>query len=73
MADNLQRVIAAPSAVMHAIAHQVEGEVFVPRQDFIADDKNEAEGAPEEIKIVLGWQINTRSLLVSLPFHKFKA
>ena len=35
--------------------------------------KNEAEGGPAEGKICLGWLLNTRKLLVSLPFHKFKA
>ena len=39
----------------------------------ICDDKNEAEGAPEERKICLGWLLDTRRLLVSLPFHKAKA
>ena len=58
---------------MHAISHNNNGETFIPRQNFIADDKNEAEGAPEEKKIVLGWELNSRQLLVSLPIHKYKA
>ena len=49
--DNLQRLIAAPCTVMHAIAHKVSGPVHLPRNDIIADDKNDAEGAPEESKI----------------------
>ena len=72
--DNLQRITAAPCTVMHAIAHKATNdETFVPRQNLIADDKNEAEGAPEEVKIVLGWEIDSRRLLVRLPYHKFKA
>ena len=55
---------------MHAFAHKAKGEMVIPRNDFIAEDKNEAEGAPEEIKTVLGWDVNTRKLLVSSPKHK---
>jgi hypothetical protein len=73
--DNLKRIIAGPCTIMHAIAHKDDpiSSPFIPRQDFIADDKNEAEGAPEEVKVTLGWELNSRSLLVKLPFHKFKA
>ena len=39
----------------------------------IALDKCIAEGAPKEVHVCLGWTMDTRRLLVSLPFHKFKA
>ena len=71
--DNLERIKAGPCTVMHALAHQASSSTTIPRQNFIAEDKNDAEGAPEEIKIVLGWTINSRSLTISLPEHKFKA
>ena len=71
--DHLLRIMAAPSTVMHAFTHEAKGNTHIARQDFIVDDKNEAEGGPEEVKIVLGWKVNTRSLRVQLPFHKFKA
>ena len=71
--DNLQRLIAGPCTVMHAMAHKAAGDVHLPRQDIIADDKNDAEGAPEEVKVVLGWEIDTRRLLIQLPAHKFHA
>ena len=73
VADNLKRIMAAPCTVMHAFTHSVDGPSHIPRQNFIADDKNEAEGGPEEVKIVLGWELNSRSLSVHLPFHKFRA
>lgn len=31
------------------------------------------EGAPEEVKVSLGWELNPRSLVVKLPEHKHKA
>ena len=36
-------------------------------------EKAKAEGAAEEIKIVLGWILDTKRLLVSLPEHKYIA
>ena len=71
--DNLDRLVTAPCTVIHAIAHKAVGNTHIQRQDLISDEKNEAEGAPEEIKICLGWTLNTRKLLVSLPSHKYQA
>ena len=71
--DNLQRITAAPCTVIHALAHSSATTTYIQRQNMIADDKNEAEGGPEEIKICLGWLLDTRRLLVILPDHKFKA
>ena len=71
--DNLGRLMAAPCTVIHALAHKCSSSSYVKRDNLIADDKNEAEGGPEEIKICLGWQLDTRRLLVSLPDHKHKA
>ena len=65
--------MAAPCTALHAMAHDTSSPTYVKRDNIIADDKNEAEGGPEEIKICLGWRLNTRSLTVSLPDHKFKA
>ena len=71
--DNLERIKAAPCTVIHAVAHKASGNTHLKRQGFISDDKTEAEGAPAERKIVLGWMVDTRQLLVSLPSHKFIA
>ena len=70
--DNVDRLRTAPCSVIHAIADNCQDSIL-PRDNMIADDKNLAEGAPEEAKICLGWLINTRSLKISLPSHKFKA
>ena len=71
--DNLRRLEIAPCTVLEAVAHNATGDTFIKRQHFISDEKNEAEGAAEEIKICLGWEINTRSLTIALPSHKFIA
>ena len=43
---------------------------MIPRVDIIVIDKMKAEGAAKERKICLGWMLDTRRLLVSLPDHK---
>ena len=68
--DNRARIEAAPCTVLHAIAHNANNNSKVPRNDIISDDKNEAEGEANEIKLVLGWSLDTRRLLVKLPYHK---
>jgi hypothetical protein len=42
----------------------------IPQEDFKAHNKLSAEAALEELKTVLGWLINTRCLLLSLPDNK---
>ena len=71
--NNLERLKAAACTVIHAFAHNTEGPTYLERQDFISLEKNKAEGAPEEKKTCLGWDIDTRKLLISLPKHKFLA
>jgi hypothetical protein len=45
----------------------------VPRRENLLGPKLVAEGTPAELQIVLGWEMNTRLLLVALPFDKFMA
>ena len=71
--DNLDRLRAAPCTILHAVAHSSSNHTHLKRDNLIADDKNDAEGAPEEQKTCLGWLLDTRRLTVSLPTHKFKA
>jgi hypothetical protein len=58
---------------MHAVAHRSPHELFVEREDIVAADKCAAEGAAAEVKICLGWRVDTRKLILSLPHHKFLA
>ena len=71
--NNLKRLKAAPCTIIHAVSRKDSTSPIIPRDDMICDDKNKAEGAPEERKICLGWLLDTRRLLVSLPSHKAKA
>ena len=68
--DTLDRIIKAPATVIHAIADNSINSNKIPKDDILAIDKMKAEGAAEERKICLGWMLDTRRLLVSLPDHK---
>ena len=45
----------------------------IPRKAIISPNKLKAEGAIEERKLLLGWLLDTRHLLISLPDDKLKA
>jgi hypothetical protein len=36
----------------------------------VAEDKLKAEGGLSETKVILGWELNFRTLTVTLPEHK---
>ena len=40
--DNMQRILPGPCTIMYAVAHNASSDTFVPRQNLIVDDKNEA-------------------------------
>jgi hypothetical protein len=45
----------------------------IPRETMEAMKKLEAEALLQEIKMILGWEINFRRLLIKLPENKFIA
>ena len=71
--NNKERIMAAPSTVIHAMANSFTGDTHVDRDDILEEEKAIAEGAAEEIKTCLGLILDTRRLLVKLPHHKFTA
>ena len=73
MGDNLAKGKLAAALAVHLVSrHTVDNEP-IPRHPMISIPKLEAEGAIEETKIVLGWKLDTRRLLISLPDHKANA
>jgi hypothetical protein len=69
--DNAIRVNRAIPLIIHALARPLDEPDQLPRKDIISLKKLKAEGWLEECKLVLGWQINTRTLTISLPKDKF--
>jgi hypothetical protein len=64
---------AVPLAVFVSNRPHAGADEPVPRRENLSGPKLEAEGTPAELQIVLGWEMNTRLLLVILPFDKFVA
>jgi hypothetical protein len=73
--ENCARLPHVVPLAIHATSrphagHDVEP---VPRRPLLSDEKLIAEGAPEEIQVVLGWELDCRRLLAALPSDKFDA
>ncbi len=64
---------AVPLAIFVANRPHAGDAEPVPRRENLSGPKLVAEGTPAELQIVLGWEMNTRLLLVILPFDKFVA
>jgi hypothetical protein len=68
--SNLRR---APQAIPEAtatLARPSSDNEPVPREPLISAEKCLAEGAPSEVKTILGWHLNFRTLHISLPQEK---
>jgi hypothetical protein len=64
---------AVPLAI-HVTSRPHAGDAEpIKRRELMSKPKLIAEGGPAEDQIVLGWTLNTRSLLVILPCDKFEA
>ena len=68
--EHIDRGKFAPLIAIESISRPSHAKEPLPRDDMLAIDKAIAEGTPTEILIVLGWSLNTRELLVSLPLYK---
>ena len=72
--DNLDRIIKAPVTIIEAMSNPTNNRLEkIQRDDMVSLEKTLAEGAASEKKICLGWNLDTRTLIVSLPRHKHKA
>jgi hypothetical protein len=70
--DNCLRVSKAIPLAIHSLSRPLDHSDKIPRKGIISMKKYIAEGRMEETKVVLGWLLNTRSLLISLPLEKHK-
>ena len=70
---NRPKLKAAVPLAVDIMSRRVASREPVPRSALLNKAKMSAEGALEETKIVLGWKLDTRHLLISLPDHKYGA
>jgi hypothetical protein len=71
--DNTKRLSRAIPLAINSIARPTEDLDVIPRKDIILMKKFKVEGRlEEEVKKVLGWILNTRTLTLSLPHDKLR-
>ena len=70
--ENVDRCALAALLAMEVTSRPNLKFEILPRDDMLALDKAFAEATPAEIAIVLGWLINTRKFLMSLPDNKYR-
>ena len=71
--DHATRLKRATFLEIHVIARQKHLSEPVPREEMAALAKLLVEAGAEEKKTILGWNFESRQLLVSLPKNKFIA
>jgi len=71
--ENRKREGHSVPLAVHAVSrpHQGNDQEPIIRRPILSPEKLEAEGRPSEVMIVLGWEVNTRRLSVSLPENKY--
>jgi hypothetical protein len=73
LASSSERGSSILPFVIHLLGRPLHQDESISRDDVLSLKKFLAEATPAEIKTVLGWVINSRSLLISLPMHKYIA
>jgi hypothetical protein len=72
--SNRERCPHATPLAMHLTSRPHAGaNEPVIRRNILSDTKLIAEGSPAEVQIVLGWILNCRALIISLPTDKHSA
>ena len=71
--ENASRLEAVIPLAIEVAARPDNVNEPIPRKTMVAKDKLAAEGGLSETKMILGWLFNFRTLIVSLPDHKFIA
>jgi hypothetical protein len=71
ISTNADRLSAMVPLAIHSMARPIDPSDKIPRKDIISMKKFLAEGQLDEIKTILGWELNTRTLTVHLPKDKY--
>ena len=69
----LARARAAVLLAIHIVARQLSQKEHISREDIACIKKLLGKGALSEIKVILGWEFDTRHLLVRLLDNKYQA
>ena len=71
--ENIERHTQSALLAIHVSMRPMSDQEPVPRKQPFSEEKAEAESVPKEEQIVLGWEIDTRRLVLRLPKQKFIA
>ena len=71
--DNATRLERAPLLGLAAVSREVSPSEPLPRDEMDARTKLKAETGLTEIKVILGWLLNFRTMTIALPENKFIA
>jgi hypothetical protein len=71
--NNLEHCAGAHLLAVAATARPSHEDEPIPREEMEAVNKLIAEATPEESKMILGWLMNFRKLIISLPDNKHLA
>ena len=71
--DDTNSGAAAIPFILHLLGRPLLPDEPLPREDVVSLKKMIAEGTPSEVLTILGWSIDTRRMLISLPPDKVKA
>jgi hypothetical protein len=64
---------SAPLAIHIAMRPNAGAAEPIDRRESLSESKLEAKGTPAEVQIILGWELDTRRLICSLPEDKYIA
>ena len=67
------RIATAIPLAIHTFCRLLSTQEPTPRSHTISTSKLTAEGAIEEVKVILGWKYDTCRLIISLPDQKYSA
>ena len=73
LSNNKEKAEAAVLLAMHIVGRPFDNDNPIKRLDLVSLSKLIAEAGLEESKILLGLKLDSRSLVISLPYDKFKA
>jgi len=65
--DNVEHCAAAVPLALHIMGCPLDPTDPIPHDDILSLKKLAGEGRMEERKTILGWEINSRTLTISLP------
>ena len=68
--QNRKTLLHAPALAIHTLFRPTDDQDPLPRDELINITKHHAEAKLEERKVVLGWEINSRTFRIYLPKSK---